>query len=89
MPLTLFPHLSSGGDQIHMPQTLGMTSRITPDTPDLAGSPTYNSNIYHTSETTKYLKLILAQISYVCKDTDVNKVNQSIKKSKFSMMKIP
>ena len=41
IPLTLLPQWSSGGDHRHMPITLGTTSRITPDTPDLAGKPTW------------------------------------------------
>ena len=40
MPLTLFPSLSSGGDQHMMPITLGTTNRMPPATPDLAGRPT-------------------------------------------------
>lgn len=40
IPLTELPSLSSGGDQHTMPITLGTTSRIPPDTPDLAGRPT-------------------------------------------------
>lgn len=40
IPRTLFPTLSSGGDQHITPMTLGTTSSIAPDTPDLAGKPT-------------------------------------------------
>lgn len=40
IPRTLFPTLSSGGDQHMTPMTLGITSSIAPDTPDLAGKPT-------------------------------------------------
>ena len=43
MPLTLLPSASRGGDQMAMPHTLGMTSRIRPETPDLAGRPTYRA----------------------------------------------
>ena len=39
-PRTEFPHLSSGGDHKHSPQTLGTTRTKPPLTPDLAGSPT-------------------------------------------------
>jgi hypothetical protein len=39
-PLQLFPSGSRGGDHAKMPITFGMTSRIPPHTPDLAGSPT-------------------------------------------------
>lgn len=42
IPLTEFPSLSSGGDQHIIPITLGTTNRIPPDTPDLAGRPTYS-----------------------------------------------
>lgn len=41
IPLALFPTLSSGGDQHITPMTLGTTSSMAPDTPDLAGSPTW------------------------------------------------
>jgi len=40
-PLQLFPMGSRGGDHAKIPITLGMTSRIPPQTPDFAGSPTY------------------------------------------------
>jgi len=39
-PLQLFPMGSRGGDHAKIPITLGMTSRIPPQTPDFAGSPT-------------------------------------------------
>lgn len=48
MPLTLFPNLSKGGDHRQIPATLGITSRMMPDTPDLAGSPTYRRNVQYT-----------------------------------------
>lgn len=41
IPRTLFPTLSSGGDQHITPMTLGITSSIAPDTPDFAGKPTW------------------------------------------------
>ena len=44
IPLTLLPSLSSGGDQHMTPITLGTTSRMPPDTPDLAGRPTWRSS---------------------------------------------
>jgi len=40
-PLTLFPLLLTGGLKRHNPITFGTTSRITPETPDLAGRPTW------------------------------------------------
>lgn len=43
IPRTLLPSLSRGGDQHIMPITLGTTSRMPPETPDLAGRPTYNT----------------------------------------------
>lgn len=45
IPLTLLPYSSSGGDHIQMPQMLGTTSKTIPDTPDLAGSPTYKEQL--------------------------------------------
>ena len=41
IPRTLFPTLSRGGDQHITPMTLGITSSMAPDTPDLAGTPTW------------------------------------------------
>ena len=41
MPRTLLPMVSMQGDQTQRPSRLGTTSKTTPDTPDLAGSPTY------------------------------------------------
>ena len=41
-PLTLLPNSSKGGDQKHMPMTLGTTRTNTPETPDFPGSPTWN-----------------------------------------------
>lgn len=41
MPRTLFPSRSKGGDQHITPMTLGTTSRTAPETPDLAGKPTW------------------------------------------------
>lgn len=66
IPLTELPSLSSGGDQHMMPITLGTTSRIPPDTPDLAGRPTC-------SRETKQL-----QKGWVCvqKQHDGDKVHQ-------------
>lgn len=43
MPRTLFPRRSSGGDQHIIPITLGTTSRTAPETPDLAGRPTWTT----------------------------------------------
>lgn len=45
MPRTLFPSLSKGGDQHIIPMTLGTTSRTAPETPDLAGRPTWRKYI--------------------------------------------
>jgi len=42
-PLQLFPKGSRGGDHAKIPITLEMTSRIPPQTPDFAGSPTYRT----------------------------------------------
>ena len=39
--LTEFPMWSRGGDHSAIPMTLGTTSSTQPDTPDLAGSPTW------------------------------------------------
>lgn len=44
IPRTLFPTLSSGGDQHITPMMLGTTSSIAPDTPDLAGKPTWGES---------------------------------------------
>ena len=43
MPLTELPYMSSGGDQRQMPITFGTTSIIPPETPDLAGRPTWRT----------------------------------------------
>ena len=43
-PRQEFPLVSRGGDQRQMPMVLGITRRTHPDTPDLAGSPTYRRN---------------------------------------------
>ena len=40
-PLTLFPFLLTGGLNKHNPIIFGITNKITPETPDLAGSPTW------------------------------------------------
>ncbi len=45
IPRTLLPSLSRGGDQHTMPITLGTTSRMPPETPDLAGRPTYRTTL--------------------------------------------
>lgn len=50
MPLQLLPHISSGGDHKQMPIIFGTTNRTVPDTPDLAGSPTYKRYIVHVNE---------------------------------------
>ena len=42
-PRTLFPVESSGGDQTIIPHTLGTTIKMAPDTPDLAGKPTWKN----------------------------------------------
>ena len=46
-PLLLFPHLSRGGDQVKIPITLGTTKRIPPATPDLAGRPTWITELWY------------------------------------------
>ena len=44
MPRSELPRVSRGGDQSATHITLGTTSRMAPDTPDLAGRPTLNAN---------------------------------------------
>ena len=40
-PLQLLPRVSKDGDQQQIPMTLGTTNKMAPETPDLAGSPTW------------------------------------------------
>lgn len=56
MPLTLFPSLSSGGDQHMMPMTFGTTSRIPPATPDFAGRPTWSTKTMMSRQNVSKLK---------------------------------
>lgn len=45
MPRTELPDWSSGGDHKAIPITLGITSNRPPQTPDLAGRPTFFQKI--------------------------------------------
>lgn len=44
-PLCVLPILSRGGDHRQIPIKLGTTTIIAPDTPDLAGKPTWKEII--------------------------------------------
>lgn len=49
-PLQLLPNASSGGDHVHIPMTLGITTSKPPHTPDFAGKPTYKHSCLPCSE---------------------------------------
>lgn len=61
IPRTEFPRASNGGEKVQSPRIPGTTTIIAPDTPLLAGSPTYNTIHCHFSiftNPTKRIKII-------------------------------